>query len=262
MRFLQVHTLRAKKKQGIQAAEEPRSEKDYGIWATAPRRTASTVKRAGSKEKKKVTKNDEMRLTLEAASQAAKAAADAAQAAAASVAKNSEAIEMLLRTLSPPLSTSNAEQLENRTHSGRRRRRRKPKVEESESSEAAEEESTKKKIVKQNRTTHWILGFMVVTTLVWRFGIVMVVSRLKHKLSNPLDYVGGLLGGATEPGSDTEAAEGTSLLSQIKLPSILLGDAEKETDTPTALEDPEVKKKEEEKVFNFGNILQIKPNSK
>jgi hypothetical protein len=111
---------------------------------------------------------------------------------------------------------------------------------------------------------------MVVTTIAWRFGVVKMVNRVRSKLNNPMDYVGGLLGGGKDPDSDEEEDEPAkkNILEQIKLPSLLAGDAADNTErkpdkgASKSVEPQAEVVKEDETVFNFGNLLQIGPSRK
>lgn len=221
--------------------------------------------RSVDREKKTSSRNDELRMTLEAASEAAKAAADAAQAAAISVSKNTSAIEVLTRALnSSP--ASNATQSQGQ-ESGRKL---KSTVEGTSGSDA--EDKTQKAIVKQNKRTHWILGFMVVTTIAWRLGVVKTVNSVRSKLNNPMDYVGGLLGGGKVSDSDEEEEDEPhkkNILEQMNLPSLLAGNSGDNTESnpekdASKLAEPQAEVVEEEKktILNFGNLLQIWPSRK
>lgn len=219
--------------------------------------------RSVGREKKTSSRNDELRMTLEAASEAAEAAADAAQAVAILVAKNTSTIELLTQAL-------NSSPGSNVTQSQGQESGRKLKSTVGETSGSDTEDETQKAIVKQNKRTHWILGFMVVTTIAWRFGVVKMVNRVRSKLNNPMDYVGGLLGGGKDPDSDEEEdePEKKNILEQIKLPSLLAGDAADNTErkpdkgASKPVEPQAEVVKEDETVFNFGNLLQIGPSRK
>ena len=188
---------------------------------------------------------------VEAAAEAAKSAAEAAKAAADSVVKNSEAIEKLLATLSPSLSSTKAEQVKHRvlsqnTHDSK------------ESSVSENVEKIAKKIMIQNRYTHVVLGVMLVSSFVWRFVVVKVARRVKNKVSDPWGYVGGIFKGpGTEKDTTADATSKGPHMPQIKLPSLLHNENVEEQDLPSATV---TECKEESGVLNFGNFLQIKPD--
>ncbi|CAM6014621.1 unnamed protein product [Sphagnum balticum] len=111
----QVRTLRREKEQmeqHVMANKQP-----IFHWDGARICASCVSKRSGRRADKRQSRNravnhENLRQTVENAAQMAKAAAEAAQAAALSVAKNSTAVELLLQTLSPSLSSSIAEHLE------------------------------------------------------------------------------------------------------------------------------------------------------
>ncbi|KAH8937263.1 hypothetical protein BDL97_16G018500 [Sphagnum fallax] len=111
----QVQTLRREKEQmeqHVMANKQP-----IFHWDGARICASCVSKRSGRRADKRQSRNcavnhENLRQTVENAAQMAKAAAEAAQAAALSVAKNSTAVELLLQTLSPSLSSSIAEHLE------------------------------------------------------------------------------------------------------------------------------------------------------
>jgi hypothetical protein len=48
-----------------------------------------------------------------------------------------------------------------------------------------------KKVVKQKNTTHSVLGFALLSTLFWRYGVVRIRARFMDKLSNTLSFFRG-----------------------------------------------------------------------
>lgn len=191
-------------------------------------------------------RTEDLRKTVEAATQAAKSAAEAASAAAASVSRNSDVVEKLLLTLIP----SNAIQ-EKQGSSGN------DFTEDEESSDSEDVKTTAKKIVAQNRITHVVLGLILVSSFVWRYIVVKVAKRVKSKVTDPWGYVGGMLtDGFKSPGKEKDvSASDTSQGPQFKLPPLLRGEQEKEE-----VEAAGTDHKEEQNVLNLGNILQIKPD--
>ncbi|EFJ21396.1 hypothetical protein SELMODRAFT_443540 [Selaginella moellendorffii] len=128
-----------------------------------------------------------------AAVKAAVAAANAAQAAADSVAKNSRMIELLLDTV----------RVSRRDH-----RRGAAAVDSTDDDDESlpergdENEKEEKKLLRivrnlqrQNVITHFILGFMVITTAIWRVKEITWILRVRKMLANPLETVGGIFGG-------------------------------------------------------------------
>lgn len=208
-------------------------------------------RRRGKEKKSSSSSTEELRMTLEAAAMAAKAAADAAEAAAVAVARNTEAIDSIVKSMKSSKKTKKA----------------------------------KKAIAfdeKNAQLTHWILGFMAVTTIAWRFGVVKVVKQVTSKLNDPLGYVGKLVGGNDEPPKEKPAEKSSEKgsffekLSHVDLPSILPSDSDLK-DTKSAAEKTgketsllaksaaavDVKTKEagkqaEKTAFSFGNLLQVK----
>ncbi|KAJ7534633.1 hypothetical protein O6H91_13G103800 [Diphasiastrum complanatum] len=131
----------------------------------------------------------ELKEATETALKAAMAAADAAKAAAVSVAKNSEAIESLLKTLNSHSEEAedssilvSVQQLEE-SHEKPRTEKKKKKN---------NNKDIAKVLEKQNRVTHWILGFMVVATSIWRFKVISLVLKFQRKLTNPFESLGGI----------------------------------------------------------------------
>ncbi|KAG0622900.1 hypothetical protein M758_3G132700 [Ceratodon purpureus] len=249
----QVHDLRRNQRQGSRKPKETPPHEAQDILKPARRR---------GREKKSYSSSEELRMTLEAATMAAKAAADAAEAAAVSVARNTEAIEFIVNSMK----------------SSKKRRKSK--------SVAASDE--KKAIVKSNQRTHWILGFMAITTIAWRFGVAKVAKRISSKLNDPLGYVGGLIGNnedsSNEKPVEKPAEKGNLLdkLPHIDVPEFLPnvsdhktnGKEKKVKETKQTKETKgketsffsksaaavDVKTKEVEKTaFSFARFLQIKP---
>lgn len=220
--------------------------------------TGATIQ-GGSRDRKPV--KNELSKMVEAATQAALSAADAAKAAAASVAKNSEAIELLLQKLSPSLSSSITENLQYKGLPGRQRNKHNVNKDDDKNNVDEEEGSSEKKIVKQNRTTHWILGFMLVVTLVWRYGLVKVGRRFTDTVRNPLGSLGEMVSDGFSSGKDNEEDESNdeilkgNMLPQLKLPSVFQDNTDEERKVPAA-------ETGEGNVFNFGNFWQVKPNAR
>jgi len=224
----QVHTLRRNQRQGSQRPKEslPIEVQD------SLKPTRSSDRRRGKQKNPSSSSTEDLRVTLEAAAVAAKAAADAAESAALSVARNTEVIDFIVKSMK----------------SSKKRQKTK-------NAAAADE---KKAIVRSNQVTQWILGFMAVTTIAWRFGVVKVVKGVTNKLNDPLGYVGKLVGGNDEePKEKTveKSSEKGSLLekiSHVDLPSILQKDS-----------DPKDTKSEEKLVENSaekGNLLHKLPH--
>jgi hypothetical protein len=232
--------LREQKQQHRQRARTPRSSGQDG------RSSWDIIKRPGGKEKR--VRTEDLRKTVEAATQAAKSAAEAAKAAAASVTRNSDVVEKLLLTLVP---SSNAIPMEKKGSSGN------DFMEDEESSDSEDVKTTAKKIVAQNRITHVVLGLMLVSSFVWRYVVVKVVKRVKSKVTDPWGYVGGMLtDGFKSPGKEKDVpADDTSQGPHFKIPPLLRGEQETEE-----IEAAVTESKEEQSVLNFGNILQIKPD--
>jgi hypothetical protein len=137
--------------------------------------------------------HENLRQTIETAIQMAKAATEAAQATTLSVVKNSTTVELLLQTFSPSLSSSIAKHLERSVlKCGQNTRCRQTTIA---NGKSEEEENTyvmkNKKVVKQNNTTHWMLGFALLSTLLWRYGVVTIRARFTDKLSNTLGFFRG-----------------------------------------------------------------------
>jgi hypothetical protein len=192
----QVRTLRREKEQmeqHVMANKQP-----IFHWDGARICASCVSKRSGRRADKRQSRNcavnhENLRQTVENAAQMAKAAAEAAQAAALSVAKNSTAVELLLQTLSPSLSSSIAEHLERSVlKCGQNTRCRQTTVANDKSEEEENTDVMKnKKVVKQNGTTHWVLGFALLSTLLWRYGVVTIGARFRDKLSNTLGFFRG-----------------------------------------------------------------------
>lgn len=238
----QVHDLRRNQTTGSKIPSEAFGTEVQRV--PKPARGRSFERRRG-REKPSSSTNEELRMVLEAAAMAAKAAADAAEAAAVSMTKNTEAMELILKSM--------------KSSSQKRRKSR--------TNPASSDSSMRKAIVNSNRITHWLLGFMAVTTMVWRFQVVKVTKRVAGKLSNPFGYVGELFSSDEEPKekdkeSIGDAAENPNLLEklqQIELPSILPdSDGKKKTDPPKPT--PDKKEKQVENTsFSFRNFFEQKP---
>jgi hypothetical protein len=177
------------------------------------------TRKSGDKQKVKLRKY-EMKRMVEAAAQAAEAASEAAKAAVESVAKHEDMIEVLLQMLGP----------KSRFPHQQKATERDDELSDTES----EEEKISKKIVRQNQITHWALGFMLVTSFIWRYIVVKVAKRVKNKVSDPLGYIGGIVtDGFKGPGKDSnedkiDTNRKPPLIPPVKLSSLLHGKTDKE----------------------------------
>lgn len=243
--------MRRGQRQGSQRPKESPLSK-----SVQPSRSFDRRRSRRGEEKRGGTSSDELRMALEAAAVAAKAAADAAEAAALSVARNTEAINFMVKSM----------------QSSKKQRKAKKA--------AASKE--RKEIAKSNHVTHWILGFMAVTTIAWRFGVIRVVKGLSGKLSDPVAFVGSLVGGNDDPPVEKPVEKGNLLdrLSHVELPSILQNESSspEQKDAVTACKETKAaagkkvmgvlgksadavegtKEVGKEVGFSFGNLFQAK----
>lgn len=69
--------------------------------------------------------------------------------------------------------------------------------EEEEVSSCSNEEIIKelKNVKRQNTITHCLLTAMIVLTLTWQLSEVSLILKMKHGLSNPFKFIGGLITG-------------------------------------------------------------------
>lgn len=210
----QVQDLRRGQRQGSQRPKESPLSK-----SAQPSRSFDRRRSRRGEEKRGGTSSDELRMALEAAALAAVAAADAAEAAALSVARNTEAINFMVKSM----------------QSSKKQRKA--------MNAAASEE--RKEIAKSNHVTHWILGFMAVTTIAWRFGVVRVVKGFSSKFSDPVAFVGSLVGGNDDPPAEKPVEKGNLLdrISHVELPSILQNDSSsssEQKDSVTACKETQI----------------------
>jgi len=257
--LLQVQTLREQKYQHRQTGRAARS-------LSRGRSVRYGAKRGG---KEKRINKDDMKKAVEAATQAAKSAAEAAKNASSLVTKNSEVVGKLLQSLNPSTSEATSKKQENKTSSDNPERSESSSESEG-SSDSDDMKAIAKKIVTQNRYTHVVLGFMLVSSFVWRYIVVKVVKRVKNKVSDPWGYVGGMLTDnfkgpekekEKEKGKSDSGEEHSSGLNmpQLNLPPLLHGEQHQEKKTSTS--DVKEEHVKEERSLSFGNIMQSKSNS-
>lgn len=210
----QVQALRVEKSEHRQRQKATESRSTYDSSSSW-----DVTRKSGDKQKVKLRKY-EMKRMVEAAAQAAEAASEAAKAAVESVAKHEDMIEVLLQMLGS----------KSRFPHQQKATKRDDELSDTES----EEEKISKKIVRQNQITHWTLGFMLVTSFIWRYIVVKVAKRVKNKVSDPLGYIGGIVtDGFKGPGKDSnddkiDTNRKPPLIPPVKLPSLLHGKTDKE----------------------------------
>lgn len=189
--------------------------------------TRSSDRRRGKERKPSSPSTEELRATLDAAAMAAKAAADAAEAALVSVARNTEAIDFIVKSMK---SSKKRHKVKNVTAS-----------------------DEKKEILKGNRITHWILGFMAVSTVAWRLGVVKVVKGVANKFNDPVKSVKKMVGGNDEEDGEKSSDEDGFFekLSHVDLPSMLQNDSDdKDTKAEGKPVGPKEKSAEKENLFD------------
>jgi hypothetical protein len=233
--------LRDQKYQHRQNRRAARSiSRGRSVWDISSKR--------GAKEKK--SNEDEMKKAVEAATQAAKSAAEAAKNASALVAKNSETVNKLLHSMKPPSLKPKKKRKGDPDHSS--------SSDSDDSSDSGTAKDIAKKIVKQNRLTHVVLGFMLVSSFVWRYIVVKVAKRVRNKVTDPWGYVGGIFTDNFKGPEKEKAEPGEESPKGINLPQISLPPILQREEETQAASTSDVK---EERIRSFGNILQVKPNS-
>lgn len=225
----QVHSLRINQRHGSRKPKETLPTEVQDVHKS----TRSSDRRRGKDKKSSSPSAEELRVTLEAAAMAAKAAADAAETALGSVARNAEAIDFIVKSMK---SSKKRHKVKNATA------------------------SEKREIVKSNRITHWILGFMAVTTIAWRLGVVKVVKEVTNKFDDPLKPIKKLVGGNDEEEDSEESSEEDNFfekLSHVDLPSMLHSDSgDKDTKAEEEPVEPKEKPAEKENLFDKLSNLQ------
>lgn len=155
----------------------------------------------------------DIRQVVQAAAQTALAAAKIAETVLSSLDRNSLAMEELCKTLTNS----------NSLHAPREETVSEKDEDEDEGGKimAIELQQTEigKSLIRQNRVTHWVLGFIVVSSLVWRYGVVKFVKRVNNSIQNPFQ-------GITEMFKPKESSDKDNSNSQLKLPTILGGEEE------------------------------------
>ncbi|CAM6098181.1 unnamed protein product [Calypogeia fissa] len=178
----------------------------------------------------------DIRQVVQAAAQTALAAARTAETVVSSLNRNSEAMEKLCKALtsSNSLQAPNAEAGEEQVIDEEEERILEIELQQTEIA---------KSLVRQNRLTHWVLGFIVVSSLVWRYGVVKFVKRVNNTIQNPFQGITDMF----KPKPPSEEEEEHNGLN-FKLPPILTPDGEAREGKRHA------EKEKGEKMFNLGNI--------
>ncbi|CAM6110315.1 unnamed protein product [Calypogeia fissa] len=195
----------------------------------------------------------DIRQVVQAAAQTALAAARTAETVVSSLNRNSEAMEKLCKVLtgSNSLQAPNAGAGEEQVID-----EEEGKILEIE----LQQTEIAKSLIRQNRLTHWVLGFIVVSSLVWRYGVVKFVKKVNNTIQNPFQ-------GITDMFKPKPPSEEEDNGLQFKLPPILTPEAgEAREDKRHAEKEREEKRfdlgrmfqgqedKEDEKMFNLGKI--------
>ncbi|KAL2610382.1 hypothetical protein R1flu_028955 [Riccia fluitans] len=187
----------------------------------------------------------DMRQLIQAASSAAFSAAKSAEIMVRSMDRNSQAIEELCKTLVGSTSSGGNSLTQKECAGGvednnEDATRDLIKLQDSELDIELRQAELTKKLQRQHTITHWVLGFMIISSFAWRFGVVKFVKRVNSAVSNPFqgitDYIDYVRGNG---GDDKREAKQEK---KLTLPSILPpgdSDGDKDGELP----------------FNLGKIL-------
>ncbi|KAG6550212.1 hypothetical protein Mapa_008172 [Marchantia paleacea] len=162
----------------------------------------------------------DMRQVVQAASRAALSAAKSAEAMVNAMDRNSQAIEELCKTLTTSSTeerslghTEGAGKVNNDENS------QLMKLQQSELDIELRQEEITKNLIRQNRLTHWVLGFMIVSTFAWRFGVVKFVKKVNNAVSNPFQGITDVFDNLK--GDKKKGKKAAKQNKGLKLPSIL-----------------------------------------
>ncbi|BFI42907.1 hypothetical protein MPTK2_8g13090 [Marchantia polymorpha subsp. ruderalis] len=177
----------------------------------------------------------DMLQVVHAASRAALSAAKSAEAMVHAMDRNSQAIEELCKTLTTS-STEGAAKVNNDENS------QLMKLQQSELDIELRQEEITKNLIRQNRLTHWALGFMLVSTFAWRFGVVKFVKKVNNAVNNPFQAVTDVFDNFK--GDKKKGKKSAKQNKGLKLPSILHSES-----------DDDKEGNDGELPFKLGNIL-------
>jgi hypothetical protein len=187
----------------------------------------------------------DIRRVVQAAAETALAAAKTAETVVSSLNRNSQAMEALCKALtsngSLPLQVGEITRGEEDGES----------TDSDERLLAIELQQTEiaKSLVRQNRVTHWVLGFIVVSSLVWRYGVVKVFKKVNNTIQNPFQGIQDKFFPRADK-EDPESERQEFSLPEIKLPGILGRDEEPEQTTSVPKQE-----KQDGNLFDLGRIF-------
>lgn len=125
----------------------------------------------------------DIRQVVQAAAQTALAAAKTAETVVSSLNRNSRAMEELCKALTNSNSLPTpSDEIVDQDEEDENETSRMMSIE-------LQQTEIAKSLIRQNRMTHWVLGFIVVSSLVWRYGVVKFVKKVNNTIQNPFQGI-------------------------------------------------------------------------